>query len=329
MDFFRGDRQRPAMTATPSADREALRRTTAPQLLSARARATPEAVAFRSKHLGLYRERRWADYAALVAHAARALAALGLARGERVAIMGDACEEWMICDLAAQALGAITYGIYPTASASEVEHQMRDGGAVVFIAEHQEYVDRILAVADRLPQLRWIVVIDDSAMFAYAHPKLKSLSDVTAGVAASDAEARAALDALAAALDPRAPAFIVYTSGTTGHPKGALISHGKHLAAAYTLVDHFPTLAEKPHRTVVFLPLCHIFGRDIAITLPLISRVVPHFGEDVDELPQTLFEVAPTALFTVPRYMQKFASQVLVGLGNTSRLKRRAYEAAM
>jgi len=79
------------MTATPSADREALRRTTAPQLLCVRARATPAAVAFRSKHLGLYRERRWADYGALVAHAARALAALGLARGERAAIMGDAC----------------------------------------------------------------------------------------------------------------------------------------------------------------------------------------------------------------------------------------------
>ena len=69
---------------------------------------------------------------------------------------------------------------------------------------------------------------------------------------------------------------------------------------------------------MVFLPLCHIFGRDVAITLPLISRLVPHFGEDVDDLLQTMFEVAPTVLFTVPRYMQKFASQVLVGLSSTS-----------
>jgi long-chain acyl-CoA synthetase len=306
-----------------------LRAKTAPGLLAEHARGKPDAVAFRAKHLGLYRERTWRDYATLVGRCALGLKALGLQVGERVAIMGDACEDWLVCDLAAQALGAITYGIYPTASVSEVEHLMHDGGATIFIAEDQEYVDRILVVADRLPNLRWIVVIDDSAMFAYAHPKLTSLSDVTAGVTASDEEAREALDTMAAALDPRAPAFIVYTSGTTGHPKGALISHGKHLAAAYTLVDHFPTLAERPHRTVVFLPLCHIFGRDIAITLPLISTVVPHFGEDVDDLPQTLFEVAPTALFTVPRYMQKFASQVLVGLGNTSRLKRRVYDAAM
>ena len=134
---------------------------------------------------------------------------------------------------------------------------------------------------------------------------------------------------MTAALKPDDPAFIVYTSGTTGNPKGALISHGKHLAGTYTIVDHYPTLRDKDHRTVVFLPLCHIFGRDVAITLPLISRLVPHFGESVDDLMQTMFEVAPTALFTVPRYMQKFASQVLVGLSTTSPVKRAVYDAAM
>src|SRR5262249_56348280 len=112
------------------------------------------------------------DYAALVARAARAFAALGLRRGDRVAIMGDACEEWVISDLAAQSLGAIVYGIYPTASASEVEYQMRDGGAVLFIAENQEYLDKLLPLADRLPALNWIVVIDDTATFAYQHPTL-------------------------------------------------------------------------------------------------------------------------------------------------------------
>jgi long-chain acyl-CoA synthetase len=306
-----------------------LRAKTAPGLLAEHARAKPDTVAFRSKHLGLYRERTWRDYATLVGRCALGLRALGLGRRERVAIMGDACEEWMICDLAAQALGAVTYGIYPTASVSELAYQMRDGGATIFIAEDQEYVDKILAVADQLPTLRWIVVIDDSAMFAYDHPKLKALSAVREGAAARDEDALTALDRMAAALDPRDVAFIVYTSGTTGHPKGALISHGKHLAGTYTIVDHYPTLAQAVHRTVVFLPLCHIFGRDVAITLPLISRLVPHFGEDVDDLPQTLFEIAPTALFTVPRYMQKFASQVLVGLGNTSWIKRRAYDLAM
>jgi long-chain acyl-CoA synthetase len=139
------------MTATQPVDKEALRRTTAPRLLCERARTAPDSVAFRSKHLGLYRQRSWRDYAAMVARAARALMTLGITAGDRVAIMGDACEEWVACDLAAQSLGAIVYGIYPTASASEVEYQMRDGGAAVFIAENQEYVDKVLSFAERLP----------------------------------------------------------------------------------------------------------------------------------------------------------------------------------
>src|SRR5262249_56667028 len=159
------------MIATPSLDRDALRRKSAPLLLCERARTAAGAIAFRSKHLGLYRERSWRDYAALVARTARGFAALGLRQGDRVAIMGDACEEWVICDLAAQSLGAIVYGIYPTASASEMGYQLRDGGAVMFIAENQEYVDKILPIADGLHELNWIVVVDETAMFGYAHRK--------------------------------------------------------------------------------------------------------------------------------------------------------------
>jgi long-chain acyl-CoA synthetase len=313
------------MTAGVTVGRDRLRRSTALHLLCERARLTPDSVAFRTKHFGIYRERSWRDYAILVAHTARALQSLGIIPSERVAIMGDACEEWMICDLAAQALGAITYGIYPTASQAEVEYQMRDGGARLFIAEDQEYVDKIFPVADRLPDLHAIVVIDDSAMFANAHHKLRRFRDL---LSATEQPDLAWFEALVTRLSPEDPAFIVYTSGTTGQPKGALISHGKHLAATDTVLAQYPTLREKSHRTVVYLPLCHVLGRDVAITLPLLSRLVPHFGEDPEDFASTLFEVAPTVLFTVPRYLQKFASHVLVGVLNSSKLKRAVYDAA-
>jgi long-chain acyl-CoA synthetase len=314
------------MTAPATVDRKRLRRTTAPHLLCERARTMPDSVAFRSKHFGIYRERRWRDYAALVAHAAFALLSLGVVRGERVAIMGDVCEEWMICDLAAQSLGAIVYGIYPTASATEVDYQMRDGGACVFIAEDQEYVDRILPIADQLPDLRAIVVLDDSAMFGYEHARLHRFGELLHAAREADL---AWLEAQIAKLSPDDPAFIVYTSGTTGHPKGALVIHGKHLAAADTVLGQYPTLRENTHRTVVYLPMCHVLGRDVAITLPLMSKLVPHFGEDAEDFATTLFEVAPTIMFTVPRYLQKFASHILVGVLNSSRLKRTAYDYAM
>ena len=306
---------------------EDLSRSNALRLLVRHARTRPTAVAFRSKHLGLYRERTWRDYAVLVARVAAGLKRLGVTRGERVAIVGDPCEEWMLADLGAQALGAITYGVYPTASASEVEYQLRDAGASVFVARDQEYVDRILPFADRLPALRFIVVVDTSAMFSYAHPKLRGWDEVLGEPSAAD-EDLVALEALAAAIDPGDPAFIVYTSGTTGHPKGALVAHGRHLAGAFNLVQHYPLLAE-PQRTVVFLPLCHVLGRDVALTLPLLSGLVPHFGEDAEDLTRTIFEVAPTVLFTVPRYLQKFASRALVAVQSASRPKRLVYDWAM
>ena len=313
------------MTTTMTVAPDALRRRTAPSLLCELARTRPDRVAFRSKHLGIYRERTWRDYAVLVARTAEAFAALGLRRGERVAIMGETCEEWIVCDLAAQSLGAIVYGIYPTAAAAEVEYQMLDAGAVLFVAEDQEYVDRILPLIERLPGLRDVVVVDDSAMFDYVHPKLRSYNAL---LSAADTELDW-LEAQVACVAPDDPAFIVYTSGTTGHPKGALVTHGKHLAAAANLIAHYPTLAAKSHRTVAYLPLCHILGRDIATTLPMISQVIPHFGEDAGDIATTMFEVAPTVLFTVPRYLQKFAAQILLGIGNSSAVKRKCYALAM
>jgi len=303
-----------------------LRRTTAPALLLQRARSEPDRVAFRSKKLGIYRERTWSQYAGLVARTAKAFAAEGLRVGERIAIMADACEEWMICDLAAQSLGAIVYGIYPTASEEEVEYQMRDGGAVLFVAQDQEYVDRILPLVERLPELRRVVAIDDTALFALSHEKLIAYDKLCE--AGRDAD-MAWMEAQVAKIRPEQPAFIVYTSGTTGHPKGALIGHGKHLAATRSVAAQYPLLVEKEHRTVAYLPLCHVLGRDIAVTLPLMTSLVPHIGERVEDLPETLFETAPTVLFTVPRFLQKLAAQVLVQAGSSSAFKRFAYDRAI
>src|SRR5262249_56296298 len=132
-----------------------------------------------------------------------------------------------------------------------------------------------------------------------------------------------------AAGSPEDPATIVYPSGTTGHPKGALYCHGHHIAACANIIAHYRELSSGEHRVVAMLPLCHTMGRNTAITMPLIADIVPHYPESVDTFAESIYEIAPTFVFTVPRYLQKFAAHLLVGIDASAPVKRSAYRAAM
>jgi long-chain acyl-CoA synthetase len=306
-----------------------LRKKTIPGLLLERAKKNPDEIAYRAKKFGIYQEYTWAKLADMVARCAMGLENLGLTHGNRLALMGDPCEEYMICELAAEALGAVTYGIFPTSSQKELKYLMEDGEACIFVAEDQEYVDRLLPLFDQLPHLNHVVVIDYQGMFMYEHSSLIPYQKLMQDGEEYHGSNPDKFAKIVKKVKPTDSVFIVYTSGTTGNPKGVLISHGKHLAGTYNIIDCFPVLAEQPHRTVIYLPLCHILGKDVAITLPLLSRIVPHYGEDIEDLGQTIFEIAPTILFAVPRYLQKFVSNIIVGIESSSRIKKNIYRLSL
>ena len=306
-----------------------LRNKTIPGLFLERVKTTPNEVAYRTKKLGIYKERTWSNFHQRVAGCAMGLTELGLRRGEHLALIGDPCEEYVICELAAQTLGAIPYGIYPTCSSSEFHYLLKDGNACMFIAEDQESLDRILPILDNFPGIRQIIVIDTKGMFAVEHPSVISYEKLLQNGERQLAADPRAFEEMVNRTKPSDPLFIVYTSGTTGNPKGVLISHGKHLAATYTLIDHYPILNERPHRTVAYMPLSHILGKIVSITLPLLTKIIPHYGEDIDDLGQTMFEVAPTVLFVMPKYLQKLAARLFVGIENSSPFKKVVYKTAL
>jgi len=308
----------------------ALRASTLPGLLVDQTQTRPDRVAYRAKELGVWRETTWRQYAERVAAVAVGFAReYRVARGETVAIIGNPCPEWAIADLAAQALGAITYGIYPTSAPGEVRHLLQHGGASLVVAEDQEHLDKTLAVLDECPGVRVVLVIDTRALFMYRNARVRPLAEVERLGRDALAGEPDALAQLVRALSSEDAATIIYTSGTTGHPKGAVYRHGPHLAACANIIAHYPLLAAREHRAVAMLPLCHAMGRNLAITMPLMSEIVPHYPESIDTFADALYEIQPTFVFTVPRYLQKFAAHLLVGLDQSSWIKRAAYRAAM
>ena len=289
------------------------------------ARTEPDGVAYRAKRLGLYEERTWRDYARPVARCAHGLRALGLRRGERVAIMGDACEEWVIADLGAQAAGAVDLRHLP--------HRVGRRGGIpaarrrrIALRRRGPGVRRQGAAAARSPARaaldRGDRRLGDVRLRRPADHALRRLCD--GGGAASRSSGCAS-----AHRRRTTPAFIVYTSGTTGNPKGALVTHGTHVAAARNMIEHYPLLAEpgsapwstcrcatSSAATSASRCRCWAARRRISARTSRTCRA-------------RCYEVAPTVLFTVPRYLQKFASQVLIRIGSTTPLKARAYDMAM
>ncbi len=152
---------------------------TIPSLFFERCFRTPNRVAFRYKDRGLYKEVTWQEYFGHVESFCLGLVEMGLKRGDRVAIMGDPCPEWFYADIATQSVGAISYGIYSTSSISETKWMVKDGGAKFFVAQNQEFVDKILLVADELPNLKKIIVVDTRALFMYSDPRIIDFTEVT------------------------------------------------------------------------------------------------------------------------------------------------------
>ncbi|MDN5858119.1 MAG: AMP-binding protein [Pseudonocardia sp.] len=294
---------------------------TLPALLLLHARERPDAVALRRKFRGRWEETTWSGYAARVAAVAAGLAELGVAPGDRVAVHAQNRPEWVIADLAVQGLGAQTVGIYPTSPAAEVEYLLGHCRAKVLIAEDEEQLDKALAVRARLPALEHVVVVDPKGLRAFAD--VLTLADVERAGAGSDA---AFADSVAA-LDPDSTAVIVYTSGTTGPPKGAMISHRNLVATASAFVEWFDV--GPADEALSYLPLCHIAERLLSVADPLRAGSVVNFGEGGASFASDLRDVQPTFFLGVPRVWEKMLAGVEIRMADASRLKRAVYRACL
>ena len=234
--------------ATPSSVERELDQSL-PALLLQRSSEIGGRVALRHNELSRWREYTWEEYAARTARIGMALLELGVQPGDRVAIHSENRPEWVMTDLAIQGIGCASVGVYPTSPSAEVEYLLAHSRAVVLVAEDEEQLDKVLEVRKNLPHLRKIVVIETLGVRRQLDdPMIMTFGELEAlGAERPVAEWAEHV----ARLQPADVAMIVYTSGTTGPPKGAMLSHANLIAATTP-----STRSSRPRRTTRSSPTC-------------------------------------------------------------------------
>ena len=300
---------------------------TLPKLFRHVVRERGDRVAMREKDLGIWRAITWREYGARARHTGLGLVALGLRPGDVVSIIAENRPEWLYTDMGTLAVAGVTSGIYTTDAPRQVEYIVNDSGSRFFFAENEEQLDKILEVRARCPQLVKIVVYDMDGLHGFRDEQVMPFEALLGLGARYEGEHPGAWDALVELPKPDDLAILVYTSGTTGPPKGAMLSHRNILFQ----LGYADFLAEprEGDQQLSFLPLSHVAERTFTVFYPLRTGATVNFAESIDTVPDNIREVAPAVFFAVPRIWEKFYSAVALRMREATWLGRLAYRWAL
>ena len=280
-------------------------------------------VFMRQKQLGIWREWRWDQTAQAVREIGNGLLALGLGAGDCASIASNTVVEWVLADLAVLSAGGVSNGIYPTDAAAQVHYLCEDSRTRILFVEDEEQLDKALAVRAQLPLLHKIVVFDAAGLRDFRDPGVIDLAALRELGRAYAQEHAGELDARVAACRPEDLAILVYTSGTTGKPKGAMHSH-RGLVYAVRGNNRIVAQDESDER-MCFLPLCHIAERLGGEYFAIYTGAKLNFVENPETVPENVREIAPTVFTAVPRIWEKFYSGVTIALHESGRGQQLAY----
>ena len=280
-------------------------------------------VALRQKDFGIWKPMTWSGLGEVVGEVAMGLIAIGYQPGEVASVLSNTNREWLYADLGALSAGGVVNGIYPTDAAPQVEYLCADSATVYLFVEDEEQLDKALEVRPNLPLLRKIVVFDMEGLRELADPGIISFESLcTLGRAHQAAHP----DLLLSRINARKPedlAILVYTSGTTGKPKGAMISHRNIIYTCHAYNDFAPQ--DQNDERMAFLPLCHIAERMGGEYFPLLTGSIINFVENPDTVPENVREIQPTTFTAVPRVWEKFYSGVLIRVRESTSAQQAAY----
>jgi long-chain acyl-CoA synthetase len=300
---------------------------TLPQMLRERARTSPERIAIRQKDFGIWKPFTWADYHRRACHFGLGLRAVGLPAGGHVGVISENRVEWVLAQMGAGLVGAVTVGVYPTSPTSEVAYVVSHADIEIMVCEDQEQTDKVLEALDQLPRLRKIVVIETKGLRSFtveARRLITTFGEVekmgaTIGNQAliDEALARQTLDDVG---------LMIYTSGSTGKPKGAMISYRNIRGVVPGIVERLRLTQDTTHLS--YLPLCHVAEQMLTTFCPIYTGSQVNFGESIRTVQEDLREVAPTMFLGVPRIWEKMHASISIKLQEAGGLRRALFDKA-
>ncbi len=304
---------------------------TLPQMLREQARQRGARIAIRQKDFGIWKPLSWAGYMERASHFGLGLTTLGMGAGSHLGVISENRIEWVLAQMGAGLVGAVTVGVYPTSPSNEVAYVVGHADVEVVVCEDQEQADKVLEAIDQLPQLRRIVIVETKGLSSYS-PEERARIVSFAEVEAAGAElwrtgGAERIDAVLAAQRLDDIGLMIYTSGSTGAPKGAMISWRNIRGVVPGIAERLGMSADSSHLS--YLPLCHVAEQMLTSFVPIYLGSQVNFGESIRTVQEDLREVAPNMFLGVPRIWEKLHAAISIKMQETGTLRRRVYERAL
>ena len=281
------------------------------------AKSRSDKPAMREKYHGIWQTYTWADYEAEVRHFALGLKSLGFGLGDKLSVIGDNRPRLYWAQIAAQALGGAAVPVFQDSIASELAYVLADADTSFVVAEDQEQVDKILSIIDQLPGLKGIIYDDGRGLGEYEEPLLKSFDSIQEIGKSADS---ASYESDVRAITGDTIAYMCYTSGTTGRPKGVMLSHGNMLCVgrAFTTVED----VRETDDFISYLPMAWVGDATYSVVTSILTGASTNCPESPETLQRDLRELGPTGMIAAPRVWESILSEIQVKAEDLSGIKR-------